>query len=64
MICALVDSQTRAVVNLIVADPSVDLAPEGFELALVPDGVAIAHGCLYSVERGFIFSKSVEEPNG
>lgn len=37
-ICAVVDSTTGVVANKIMADPS-DIAPEGCELVLIPEGV-------------------------
>jgi len=60
MRCALVHSETRAVINVIVADPARDKAPEGCELALVPIDCAAGEGWLYSVDRGFIMGPELK----
>lgn len=54
MRCAVVNSETREVVNVIVADPDRDAAPEGFELAVIPTDGAAGIGWRYSAARGFI----------
>ena len=41
MACALIDKSTNLVVNLIVADPAVDQAPDGFLRREAPDFVHI-----------------------
>lgn len=61
MRAAMIDAETRAVVNVIVADPLRDKAPDGFELAAVPDGMSVGEGWLYSVERGFLMGPELKE---
>lgn len=57
MRCALIDSLTRQVVNVIMADPTRDRAPDGFEIASIPDGLAVEPGWLHSADRGFVAPK-------
>lgn len=47
MRCALIDTSSNIVVNLIMADPSVDSAPEGFSLHALPDDSPVSIGWLW-----------------
>ena len=50
--CALVDSATNIVVNIIVADPAVDPAPEGCTIIGIPDDSPVSFGWIYDPEIG------------
>ncbi len=54
MRCALIDSLTRQVVNVIMADPARDRAPDGFSIVPVPNDVPVESGWLHSDSRGFL----------
>lgn len=45
------NTETREVVNVIVADPATDRGPDGFELVEVPDGCTAGQRWLYSRDR-------------
>lgn len=47
MRCALVNSSTNVVENLIVADPAVDPAPVGYVIIGIPDDSPVAVGWIY-----------------
>lgn len=47
MRCALIDTSSNIVVNLIMADPATDAAPEGGMLVGLPDDSPVAIGWLY-----------------
>lgn len=47
MRAALVNSSTNLVDNVIVADPAVDPAPEGFLLVAIPDDSPVSIGWTY-----------------
>lgn len=49
---AVVDPETGAVTNIIMADPSTDLLP-GYRLVAVPDGTSIDTRWCWSEENGF-----------
>jgi len=49
MRCALVNSTTNIVENLIVADPSVDPTPDGYLLVGIPDDSPVAVGWIYNL---------------
>jgi hypothetical protein len=51
MNCAVVDAQ-NIVINVIVADPSVDPAPEGCILVGLPDGSSVTFGWVYDPATG------------
>ncbi len=46
-LCAVVDSATNIVVNVILADANVDAAPSGCFLVNLPDDTPISIGWLY-----------------
>mgnify|MGYP003340229642 FL=1 len=50
--CALVDSATNIVVNIIVADPAVDPAPEGCTIIGIPDDSPVSFGWIYDPATG------------
>jgi len=52
MRCAVVDPNTGAVLNVIVADPEKDSIP-GHTLVAVPDGVAVDTRWVWSEADGF-----------
>jgi len=52
MRCAVVDPNTGAVVNVIVADPEKDSIP-GFTLVAIPDGEPIDMRWVWSETEGF-----------
>lgn len=52
MRCAVVDPNTGAVVNVIVADPEKDSIP-GFTLITIPDGESIDMRWVWSEAEGF-----------
>jgi hypothetical protein len=56
--CALVQSSNNTVVNLIVADPLVDPAPEGCILVGLPDDSPVSFGWIYNPADG-----SFTDPN-
>lgn len=45
---ALIENLTNTVVNVIVADPAVDAAPEDHSLILLPDDSPVSIGWLYN----------------
>lgn len=49
---ALVDIQTNIVINIIVADPAVDPAPEGCTLVGLPDDSPVSFGWIYDPATG------------
>lgn len=50
--CALVQNSDNTVINIIVADPSVDPAPEGCVLVGLPDNSPVSVGWLYDPATG------------
>jgi len=52
MRCAVVQNSDNIVVNLIMADPSVDPAPEGTILVGLPDDSPVSIGWLYDPATG------------
>ena len=52
MRCALVDLSTNHVVNLIIASPDTDPAPDGHVIVGLPDESAVAIGWLYDPFTG------------
>ena len=52
MRCALVDAQTNIVINIIVADPAVDPAPEGTLLIGLPADSPVTFGWVYNPSTG------------
>lgn len=53
MKCAYVNSATRYVISTIMADPTRDKAPEGFELVGIDDNIIVGEGWMFSRARGF-----------
>jgi len=51
MRCALVDS-SNMVVNIIMADPVIDPAPEGCSLVGLPDNSLVSFGWIYDPTTG------------
>lgn len=47
MRAALIDNSTNIVVNIIVADPAVDPAPEGFTIIGLPDDSPVSIDWIY-----------------
>lgn len=54
MIAALVNAQTGTVDNVVVADPAVDAAPDGYVLIAIPDGIDVSVGWQYAPDEGFV----------
>jgi hypothetical protein len=52
MRCAVVQTSDNIVVNLIMADPSVDPAPEGTTLVGLPDNSLVSMGWIYAPDTG------------
>lgn len=52
MRCALVNSTSNIVENLIVADPATDPAPTGYIIVGLPDDSPVAVGWLYDPATG------------
>ena len=52
MRCAVVQNSDNIVVNLIMADPSVDPAPEGTTLVSLPDDSPVSMGWIYDPATG------------
>jgi hypothetical protein len=52
MRCALVQNSDNTVINLIVADPSIDPAPEGCTLVGIPDDSPVTFGWIYDPATG------------
>lgn len=50
--CALVDSATNIVVNIIVADPAEDPAPTGMIIVGLPEGSPVTFGWIYDPATG------------
>lgn len=50
--CALVNSTTNIVENIIIADPAVDPAPSGYLLVGIPDDSPVAIGWIYDPATG------------
>lgn len=59
---ALVNSTTNIVENIIVADPSVDPAPEGFVLVALPDDSSVAIGWIYDPATGTFTDPNPPQP--
>lgn len=45
--CAMVNATSNIVENIIVADPAVDPAPNGFILIALPEGSLVSSGWIY-----------------
>jgi hypothetical protein len=56
--CAVVQNSYNTVVNVIVADPAVDPAPEGCTLVGLPDDSPVSFGWIYNPADG-----SFTDPN-
>ena len=56
--CAVVQNSDNTVINIIVADPSVDPAPEGCTLVGLPDDSPVSFGWIYNPADG-----SFTDPN-
>ena len=52
MRCALVQNSDNTVINIIMADPTVDPAPEGFTIVGLPDGSPVTFGWIYNPQDG------------
>jgi len=52
MRCALVNKTTNIVENIIVADPSVDPAPNGYLIIGLPEDSPVAIGWVYDPANG------------
>ena len=50
--CALVQNSDNTVINLIMADPAVDPAPEGCTLVGLPDDSPVSFGWIYDPATG------------
>jgi hypothetical protein len=49
---AVVQNSNETVINVIVADPSVDPAPEGCTLVALPEGSPVTFGWIYDPITG------------
>jgi len=52
MKCALVQNSDNTVINLIMADPSVDPTPEGTTIVGLPDDSPVSFGWIYDPATG------------
>lgn len=50
--CALVNSSTNIVENIIIADPAVDPAPDGYILVGLPADSTVSSGWIYDPATG------------
>lgn len=50
--CAMINSATNIVENVIIADPAVDPAPSGYLLVGIPDDSPVAIGWIYDPATG------------
>ena len=50
--CALVQNSDETVINIIMADPAVDPAPEGCTLVALPDDSPVSFGWIYDPATG------------
>lgn len=50
--CALVNSITNIVENIIIADPAVDPAPDGYVIIGLPANSAVSSGWIYDPATG------------
>ena len=50
--CALVQNSDNTVINLIMADPAVDPAPEGCTIVGLPDDSPVSFGWVYDPATG------------
>ena len=50
--CALVQNSNETVINVIVADPTVDPAPEGCTIVGLPEGSTVTFGWIYNPATG------------
>jgi hypothetical protein len=50
--CAVVQNSDETVINIIVADPSIDPAPEGCTLVALPDNSSVTFGWIYDPATG------------
>lgn len=60
MRCAIVNTETRIVVEVVVADPATDKAPRGHELVAIDDDVTCEPGWMYSTARGLLMTPEIE----
>lgn len=58
---ALVDNQTNIVYNVIIADPSVDLTPEGYTMIIIPDGIQVCAGWIYDFQTNIFIDPNPPE---
>jgi len=58
MRCALINQSTNIVENIIIADPSVDPAPNGYLIIGLPEDSPVAIGWVYDQATGQ-FSASI-----
>jgi hypothetical protein len=49
---AVVQNSNETVINIIVADPSIDPAPEGCTLVALPDNSSVTFGWIYDPATG------------
>jgi hypothetical protein len=59
MRCGIVNSETRAIIEIIEADPATDKAPAGHEIVALEDHATF--GWLHSRKRGFVPSIALAE---
>jgi len=50
--CALVQNSDETVINIIIADPAVDPAPEGCTIIGIPDDSPVSFGWIYDPATG------------
>lgn len=62
MRAALIDNSTNIVENVIVADPSVDPAPDGHYMIALPDDSQVSIGWLYDGSQFIDPNPPIDEP--
>lgn len=60
--CAVVDTATNIVTNIIVADPAVDPAPEGCILVGLSDDSPVSFGWIYDPATGLFTDPNPPAP--
>jgi hypothetical protein len=61
MRCAVVNSVSGVIINVILADPSIDPPLPGFSLIEIPDELSVDHTWTWSEIDGFIMPIEMQE---
>jgi hypothetical protein len=62
MVSAVVQNNDETVINIIVADPAIDPAPEGCTLIALPEGSPVTFGWIYNPSNGTFTDPNLPAP--